>query len=396
MELVKRDIDVPTKHSFFLFGPRLVGKSTLIKHCFSDKQVMVYNLLNYDLIQKLTRDPSSLREEINSRNYKKFTHVVIDEVQKLPWILDEIHYIIEETKHPPFFILTGSSARKLKKMGSNMLAGRAIQKFLFPLTFAELSSTDNNIFSLAKVLEIGSLPSVYLNESKDIRKQILKTYVSTYLKEEIKEESLVRNLAGFSDFLLFASEENGNIINYSNIAQDIGLSSNSIKEYYQILEDTLIGFKLQPLKKSIRQRIAKSPKFYFFDTGVQRALSEKLSVPVIKGTKEFGRTFEHWIIKEIIYMSSYRENDYRFSFYRTEHGVEVDLIIETPKKELIAIEIKTSASLKDSDFNGLKSFSNHFPNAKLFCISLYSKYKTIHNGITILSYEEMFKILNLL
>ena len=395
MNSYKRIIELPQDFSFFLFGPRQVGKSTLINERFSTKSTITYNLLHFDLIRKLTRDPSSFRDEINSRDYKKYTHVIIDEVQKLPWLLDEIHYIIENTKHPPYFILTGSSARKLKKNGTNMLAGRALNKKLFPLTYFELITNDSCSFNLQKALEIGSLPQVYLSQPKERAIEILKSYVETYVKEEIKEEALVRNLSAFSDFLLLSSEENGNLINYSNIASDIGLSSNSVKEYYQILEDTLIGFKLSPLKKSIRQRISKSPKFYYFDTGVQRALSNKLSLSLTKGTKDYGKAFEHWIIKEIIYLSKYADNDYRFSFYRTEDGVEVDLVIETPKKDLIAIEIKAKDNIQMNDIKGLISFRNQFSHAKLYCVSLANHKKILNQNITVLNWKDIFEVLKI-
>lgn len=395
MKYYERIVNLPEDYSFFLFGPRQVGKSTLVKQIFHEENTLTYNLLNFDVVRKLNRDPSLFREEIKSRDHKKITHVFIDEVQKLPWLLDEVHYIIEETKNPPYFILTGSSARKLKKTGVNMLAGRAIKKYLFPLTFPELYSTEKEKLSLQKILELGTLPVVYLSETGERAREILKSYVGTYLKEEIKEEALVRNLNAFSDFLLFASEENGNIINYSNISQDIGLSSNSVKEYYQILEDTLIGFKLEPLKKSVRQRISKSPKFYFFDTGVQRALSEKLSVPLYKGMTEYGRTFEHWLIKEIVHLTKYKEKDYRLSYYRTENGVEVDLIVEMPSKQIFAIEIKASENPVFNDLKGLISFKNNFPKAKLYCASLTKYPRSLERGITVLPWQEIFKILKL-
>jgi predicted AAA+ superfamily ATPase len=368
MTYVNRIIELPKNYSFFLFGPRQVGKSSIIQHRFPDESTMIFNLLDYALLRQLTRNPQSFKESIDSRS-KKISHVIVDEVQKLPWILDEVHRIIETSKNPPFFILTGSSARKLKKSGVNMLGGRAIEKFLFPLTYIELKQNPYKEFCLNQVLERGSLPLVYLSDSEKLAKQILKAYVNTYIKEEIKEEALVRNLDAFSDFLLFASEENGNLLNYANIASDVGVSANTIKEYYRILEDTLMGFTLQPIKKSIRQRITKSPKFYFFDTGIPRALSEKLSTPLIKATKDYGRAFEHWLIKEIIHSSRTLDLDYKFSFYRVDENIEVDLIIEKPNGEILAIEIKSKNNLQVKDLKGLKSFAEIFPKAKLICAS---------------------------
>jgi uncharacterized protein len=390
MTYIKRLIKLPCDYSFFLFGPRQAGKTSILRHHFDPGSVLVYNLLDFSLLRKLTRDPASFREAINSRDHKQITHVIVDEVQKLPWLLDEVHNIIESSENPPYFILTGSSARKLKRSGVNMLGGRAIEKFLFPLSYFELKDFCEFEFSLNKVLQFGSLPLVYLNRSEELAVQILKTYVNTYIKEEIKEESLVRNLDAFSDFLLFASEENGNLINYANIAGDIGVSANTVKEYYQILEDTLMGFSLKPIKKSIRQRIAKSPKFYFFDTGVQRALSERLTAPLIKGTKDYGRAFEHWLIKEIVQTAKTLNKEDRFSFYRVDDNIEVDLIIEKPNKEIIAIEIKSSDNPKAKGLRGLKSFAKIFPNAKLICAALV-EHPVIEDGVHILPWQKLLE-----
>lgn len=176
------------------------------------------------------------------------------------------------------------------------------------------------------MLSFGSLPTIYLQDDENIKYEILKTYSNTYIKEEIKEKALVRNVNAFNEFLFLAAEENGNIINYSNLAQDTGVSLNTIKEYYQILIDTLMGFVLLPIKKSVRQQISKSPKFYFFDTGVQRSLCNKLKMPLSLKTRECGKAFEHWLIKEIIYKSQYKNNDYKFSFYRVNENIEYVLV----------------------------------------------------------------------
>jgi uncharacterized protein len=389
MAYVPRIIELPKNYSFFLFGPRQVGKSSLIQERFSKEATMVFDLLDFSLLRQLTRNPQSFKEAIDSRS-KKISHVIVDEVQKLPWILDEVHRIIETSKNPPFFILTGSSARKLKKSGVNMLGGRAIEKFLFPLSYIELKKNPCQSFSLNKVLELGSLPLVYLSDSEKLSKQILKSYVNTYIKEEIKEEALVRNLDAFGDFLLFASEENGNLLNYANIAGDVGVSANTIKEYYRILEDTLMGFTLQPIKKSIRQRISKSPKFYFFDTAIPRALSGKIKAPLLKGAKDYGRAFEHWLIKEIIFGSKTLDLDYRFSFYRVDENTEVDLVIEKPNGELLAIEIKSKNNPQAKDLKGLQSFAKIFPEAKLICASQIN-YEIKHGEIRILPWDQLLE-----
>jgi predicted AAA+ superfamily ATPase len=190
---------------------------------------------------------------------------------------------------------------------------------------------------------------------------------------------------------LLAAEENGNTLNYSSIAQDIGVDMKTIKEYYQILIDTLMGFLLMPIKKSVRQQISKSPKFYFFDNGVQRALCEKLKCPLLKATKEFGRVFEHWLIKEIVYKSNYYRRDYKFSFYRVDDDIEVDLIIEKPNGEILAIEIKANDNPKLEKLKGLKSFAKVFPEARLICACLAQYPLKLDRGIEVLPWKDLLE-----
>lgn len=388
MKNIKRFLKFNKNHSFFLFGPRQVGKSTLIRDSFKKENLLTYNLLVPEELRRLTLNPGRFREEVQSRQ-KYISHVFIDEVQKLPSLLDEVHYLLEESKTPPYFILTGSSARKLKRNNANMLGGRAFSYSLSSLTHLEIiKSMGEEKFSLYKILELGSLPSVYLSE-KDIAVETLKSYVSTYLQEEVKLESLVRNLDSFNEFLHFSSAGNGQIINYSNIASDIGVSSVTVKEYYQILEDTLLGFYLRPFARNIKKQIAKHPKFYFFDLGVTRALSNNLSELNMR-TKNFGNAFEHFIIKEFIDISKALGKDFRFSFYRTENNAEVDLIIECPKSKIYAVEIKSLTSPRLKDLKGLKSFQDICPEAGLYCASLAPKRYKIDN-IIISSWMDVFK-----
>lgn len=388
MTYIKRLIEFPSDYSFLLFGPRQVGKSTLIAQRFSEEETMVFDLLDYSLLRSLNKNPDLFLEQVNSRA-KEIKYVLVDEVQKLPWLLDQVHLILEKKKNPPYFILTGSSARKLKKSGANMLAGRALTRSLFSLLYEEIKNSSID-FSLDRVLRFGSLPAVYTASSDERRKEILRSYTETYVKEEIKEEALVRNLDAFHEFLLLAAAENGNTINYSNIAGDIGLSSQSVKEYYQILEDTLIGFKLLPFKKNLRQQITKSPKFYFFDTGVQRSLADSLDLPLHLGTDDYGRSFEHWLIKEIIHKASTLNKAYRFYFYRVKESLEVDLIIEKQNQELLAIEIKASDNPKSSHLRGLKSFNKICPEAKLFCASLV-KNKVEKDGVLFIPWQNLLE-----
>jgi predicted AAA+ superfamily ATPase len=366
-KFLPRLLSLPTKQSFFLLGPRQVGKSALIRNYFSEFKLLKYNLLIQEELLRLTQNPQLFRTEVMTRN-PNITHVFIDEVQKLPRLLDEVHYILEETKNPPFFILTGSSARKLKRNKANMLGGRAYDLNLAPLTYKEITNAlGEEMFSEHKALCYGTLPAVYLAEGKDDAIKTLQAYTNIYIKEEIQEEALVRNLGAFTGFLRLAAEENGHLLNFTNLSQDLGVSSNTIQSYYQILEDTLMGFMLRPFAASSRRSLVKRPKFYFFDTGVQRALNKELSIELDVGTKRFGDVFEHFFIKEMIYLARYINPEYEFSFYRTENDAEIDLIVKTPCKTIYAIEIKSSTAPSLQELSGFKSFREICPDAKLIC-----------------------------
>ena len=399
---IDRILKLPLKHSFFLFGPRQVGKTTLIKNSFGLDSCLIYDLLIPEELRRLKMNPGRFRDEIIYRD-SKYTHVFIDEVQKLPEILDEIHYLLENMKKPPAFILSGSSARKLKRSNANMLGGRAFSFSLFGLTHLELMPSSK--FSLYRSLEFGSLPAIYLlsmggdeNAEVGVREQsqdailALRSYVNTYIKEEIQMEALVRNLDAFTEFLKLAADENTNVLNYSNIASDIGVSSATVKEYYQILEDTLLGFYLRPYSSRLRKKLSKHPKFYFFDTGVARALQQKLSLELTPKTKEFGKAFEHFVIKEFIYTANYLNPDYKFSYYRTENNAEVDLIIEAPTGKVFAVEVKASDTPKNSELKGLKSFKTLVPKASLICASLAEKRYKLDEDIWVYPWAEVFEL----
>lgn len=360
MASINRGIKLPKEHSFFLFGPRATGKSTLIQEFFPPETTLFFNLLDRTLFIELSAEPQLLKQYVQARK-QSIKHVVIDEVQLIPELLYVIHQIMEE-KNAPVFALSCSSARKLKRDGADMLGGRAWNFKLHPFTHRELAER----FDLNKAINIGTLPQVYLSQTLEDAQRSLKSYVETYIEEEIKVEALVRDLRGFIKFLQISASENGNPINFSNIARESFNKASEVKEFFQILEDTLLGFFLLPYTKS-RRKLSRHPKFYFFDTGVQRALSAKLSLNLKLGTKEYGLAFEHWLIKEIHDMNDYLEKDYRFSYYRTHNGAEVDLIIETPSGLVYAIEAKAKASISGKDLNGLKSFQELCPQARLIC-----------------------------
>lgn len=393
-----RNVKIPDDASFFLFGPRQVGKSTLIRELFPPKEKsLLFDLLDREQLRKLQRNLRSFREEIIARDHKKITHVIVDEIQKLPDLLNEVHFIMENINQAPFFILTGSSARKLKKSGVNMLGGRALSFSLSSFNHLEIEQDEHYRglnFPLNKILERGTLPKVFLEHDKDRANMMLRAYVETYLEEEIKLEALVRNLDAFTGFLELAAMENGEIMNFSNLARDLGVSHTTIKEYYQILEDTLMGFFLRPFYRSTRKKLVRSPKFYFFDVGVQRAVAGKLRQDLEIGTKPYGRVFEHYIIKEIINLSKYNHNDFKFSFYRTDSGAEVDLIIETPNDKIYAIEIKSTDDPQQKYLNGLRSFQEVCPNAQLIC-ACQTQHRSKMDDISIIPWQELFEVIGL-
>ena len=380
--MINRILPLPKNHSFFLFGPRQTGKSTLLKSLLKSETTLFYDLLKTEEYLRLSANPTLFREEILSRD-QKITHVVVDEIQRIPDLLNEVHWILEGT-NPPYFCLSGSSARKLKRSHANLLAGRAWTYHLFPLTSQELGER----FSLERALNLGTLPSVYLDPDIESARRTLKSYVETYLKEEVQAEAIVRNVGSFLRFLSLAGDENGNVINYSNISRETGTTYKTVKEYFQILEDTLIGFFLLPYSKSTRKRLVQHPKFYFFDPGVHRALTQKITVPLQRKTTEYGRSFEHFLITEIIRLARYKELDYEFSFYQSSNEAEVDLIIETPQGLTYAIEMKSLENPDSSSLRGLKSFRQICQKATLYCACLAPRKRTI-GDISILPWQEV-------
>ncbi len=386
--MVKRLLELPKDHTFFLFGARQTGKSTLLRSTFHPQKTLTYDLLKTEEHLRLSAQPRLFREEVLSRD-RKVTHVVVDEIQRIPDLLNEVHSLLEG-RDAPSFCLSGSSARKLKRAQANLLAGRAWTYHLYPFTHVELGSD----FSLDRALHRGTLPSVYLAKNEEEAHRTLRAYVETYLKEEIQEEALVRNLGGFLRFLSLAADENGNVLNYSNIARETGASYKTVKEYFQLLEDTLVGFLLLPYSKAVRKRLIAHPKFYFFDTGVHRAMAKELSAPLQRGTSEYGRVFEHFLVTEFIRLIRYREWEAEISFYHSSSHMEVDLVIEIPPKRCFAIEIKAAENPSASDLRGLKAFRDVRPQAELYLASLAPR-KRMVAGIAILPWQEALKAVGL-
>lgn len=352
-----RLINLTNSNSFFLLGPRGSGKSTLLLHHFKDKDTFWVDLLDPEQEAEYQMYPMRLIEKWLARSPRP-EWIVIDEVQKAPKLLDVVHLGIE--KHDIKFALTGSSARKLKYGASNLLAGRAFVFHLHPLTSFELK----NDFDLNSALQWGTLPGVMKLPAELDKKRFLKAYSQTYLKEEIQLEQLVRKIEPFRKFLEVAAQSNGEILNYSRLAREAGIDSKSVERYFELLNDTLIGFYLEAYEPSVRKRQQKKPKFYLFDPGVCRALQNLLDVSPSPRTYGYGKSFEHYVILECMRLNDYYEKNFRFSYLRTKDGAEIDLIVERPGDKPILAEIKSASSIDPSEIRKLKNMQKGFENSE--------------------------------
>lgn len=332
-------------NSLLLFGARGCGKSTLLRELFDDQGTLWIDLLRAEDEDSYRRNPDELSKQIERLKPKR---VVIDEIQKIPKLLDVVHREIERNKKTQF-ILTGSSARKLKRGSANLLAGRAFSFHLFPLTTSELG----DLFDLDNALHFGSLPALLQFGDASDKVEYLRTYARTYLKEEILQEQLIRNLDPFQNFLEIAAQSNGRILSYSKIARDLGVDDKTVQNYYSILADTYVGFFLEPFHRSIRKRQKVSPKFYLFDLGVKRALERNLTVQMEARSYAYGEAFETWIVQECFRLNEYGRHDFKLSYLRTQADVEVDLIFERPGKKDLLVEIKSTSRLQEQDASSL-------------------------------------------
>ncbi|OGC22984.1 hypothetical protein A2291_00840 [candidate division WOR-1 bacterium RIFOXYB2_FULL_42_35] len=346
-------------NSLFLFGPRQVGKTFLIQHTLSP--ALFINLLAHKEFLRYGNDPSLLSQEVAALNITE-GEIVIDEIQRCPELLNEVQLLMGKNSRLKF-ILTGSSARKLKRAGVNLLGGRAITLHLHPLTHEEQKEQ----FVLEDNLRFGSIPSIVLESKAEDKIRLLKSYIETYLKEEIQQEALTRNIPAFAKFLELAAHENGNILNFQGIAREIGVHSKTIKEYFHILEDTLLGFLFTAYTKSPRKKLVLHPKFYLFDRGATTALRGETANKLTTGTSSYGQAFEHFIILETKRLLDYRERQAKLSFFRTSDGAEVDLILELGQ-EIWAIEIKSSTAPDSAEVRGLKSFIKDHKYTRALCV----------------------------
>jgi len=360
--MVPRLLKLIKNYSFFLFGPRGAGKSTLVRRIFDESFAVTFNLLKAEIKERFQRDPDELANVVHALP-ENITHVVIDEVQKVPELLDVIHDLIESTDKK--FVMTGSSARKLKHGGANLLAGRAFVYNLHPFSVFEVEEK----FNLEEALRWGMLPKIFDFPTEEMKSEFLQAYARVYLKEEIWEEQVVKNLDPFSRFLEVAAQMNGKTINYSKISKDVGVDDKTVKNYYEILEDTFLGFFLPGFEHSFRKRLSTKPKFYFFDTGAVRSLSHTLSIPIFPRTTAYGDAFEHFVLLECFKLSSYCHKDYRFSYLKTKDDVEADLVVDRPGKPILFIEIKSTTHVTESAISSFINLTKDFVDCEAICLS---------------------------
>jgi len=368
-------IDLPHTQSAFLWGARKTGKTTYLKEKFSNS--IYYDFLKTDLFLEFSKRPYLLREQLLAKDVILLRKpIILDEVQKIPQILDEVHWLIENKSLS--FILCGSSARKLKRGKANLLGGRAWRFEMHPLVSAELKELD-----LLKILNRGLIPAHYL--SKNYKKS-LTAYTQDYLKEEIFAEGLVRNIPAFSRFFDAMGYSHGELTNYLNIARDCGVDSKTVKAYYQILVDTILGKFVEPYKKrQKRQVISKAAKFYLFDVGVSGAISKR-HIQEERG-ELFGRALEHFIFMELSAYNSYRELGFNINYWRTKSGLEVDFILGNGE---VALEIKGSGNIQNRDMHALKIFSQDY-SPRLSIIVCNEREERISGDVKILPWEKFLK-----
>lgn len=360
MEILSRllQIDLPPNKSAFLWGPRKVGKSYWLRAHYSNE--IYIDFLKTDVFAEYISKPSLIRE----RYQKTDKRIIIDEVQMVPDILNEVHWLIEN--HGISFILTGSSPRKLKRNHANLLGGRAWRYTMTPLCYPEVRD-----INLEHIAVSGLIPSHLC--SPDPRRE-LRSYVADYLKEEIVAEAVVQNIPSFSEFLNVAAITSGELLNYTNVGRACGVNSKTVRNYFQILEDTLIGFRLQPWRKSKNYRLIETEKFYLFDIGVSNYLARRQPKA---GTPEFGKTFEHYILLELIAYKAYKDPDLLIHYWRTTSGLEVDFILGDME---VAIEIKASKRVHESDTKALRQLSSESKLKKSILVSQETESKWLCEG----------------
>lgn len=358
----------------FLWGPRQTGKSTLLRQQFPDARY--YDLLDTELAAALAVRPRTLHEEVLA---DRPAVVILDEVQKIPGLLSEVHWLLENTSTR--FVLCGSSARGLRRKGHNLLGGRGIEFHLLPLTTAEVPNLD-----LAKVLNHGALPAHYLSPDPQ---RLLRAYVNAYLKEEIIDASVTRNMPAFSRFLQIVALTHGRQLNYANIARETGVAAATVRNYYQILKDTLLGFEIEPWRRVRKRRLVETSKFFLFDIGVANYLNPE-TVSISEGSDLFGRAFEHFLLNEIRAYLSYRDLQHPLSYWRTSSGLEVDAIVGDME---LAVEFKAAKTVRDRDLQGLRALAEEHDPGRRVVVSRESRPRRTGDGIDILPWRAFCELL---
>jgi predicted AAA+ superfamily ATPase len=361
--------ELSKKKSLFLFGPRQTGKTFLLKQTFPT--AIAYNLLLANEFSKISRRPSIIREELLAKKTPPAMPIIIDEIQKLPALLDEVQNLIEA--HGFRFILTGSSARKLKRSGANLLGGRAWTRHLFPLVSCEIPD-----FDLLRAINFGTLPHIYQSEYAS---EELGAYCGSYLREEIQAESAVRHIENFSRFLQVASLVNAELLSFESVSRDAAVPVRTVRDYFSILEDTLIGTMLQPFRRMVHRKAVSSVKFYFFDIGVANHLAGRTNIAV--KTELFGKSFEHLIFTELRAWLDYTSDKRPLTFWRDYNGHEVDFIIG----DEIAIEVKSTELVSEKHVKNLKMFSDEIKVKKNIVVSLDTSPRLLGN-VLILPWRE--------
>jgi predicted AAA+ superfamily ATPase len=365
--------------TFFLWGSRQTGKSTLLRERFAD--AVWIDLLKSDEFARYATQPNLLREELWNHETSQF--IVIDEVQKVPALLNEVHWLIENKGLK--FALCGSSARKLKRGHGNLLGGRALRFELFGLTSEELGKG----FNLTHLLNRGYVPNHYLAPESDIRR-LFESYCADYLTEEVAGEALVRNIPAFANFLAISALSDTEVVSFATFARDVGVSANTIKEYFAILEDTMIGAFLPAFQKRPKRRTTLSPKFYFGDVGVVNALAKRWAIS--PGSELFGKAFENWLAHELRSYNQYCSRFESIGYWQLTTGVEVDFVVGTEKP--IAIEAKSTKGVNAGHLKGLRQFKIEYPEAlRLIVVSLDPRRRTLEDGLEVWPYEDFVRAL---
>jgi predicted AAA+ superfamily ATPase len=371
-DYIERIIKLPSllqKKSHFLFGPRQTGKTSLIRH--SLKGVRSYDLLDHSVYLSLSQNPSRIAQEINPRD----KIVVVDEIQRLPVLLNEVHRLIEERGIR--FLLTGSSVRKLRRGGVNLLGGRARTKYMHPLTYRELG----NQFDLLKAIGRGLLPSIYLSDDPHAD---LEAYTGSYLQQEVVAEGVTRNVPAFSRFLRVAALCNGTVVNFTNVSNDAQVPRTTVYEYFEILKDTLLLYELPSWRKSKKRKPLTSSKYYFFDVGVVASLQGRQFRP---GTPEFGEAFETYLMHELVSYTDYISGE-PLNYWRSTSGFEVDFILG----EHTAVEVKAKENVSARDLKSLWAFAEEKKLKRYLCVSLEPRKRNLGN-MTVLPFRDFLEAL---